>query len=367
VLPGTYTVLVDFTNRSADPNVQTEASVQTVSLTLTQPSPEIEVTSKFYLDQRYGFFGTSSINRPLQISETSGKAPLTKIRLADVREPGNLAQVDDGLLKFNLDGESLSAGETKSVDVTVEGMFPLGTTAGKIELRANELSKPQVVPYEIKARRTTKWIYFITGAGFLCGWFIRVFLRKQQEIAEASADASGVVAEILAASSQIPDVTFQRQTAEIRKALSDALNSGKPDVIRLAAGTAKAALQAAVGDFNRLRQEVIGRVEPLRSLILRRWKLTPLLIKSVEEISSRAQHTIQLLERNSVADARTGLADIETRIFPELFNQSNAWRRDVVLYLNAHLQHLCRRQRRVLRSSGRASRCGLRASESSPM
>jgi hypothetical protein len=339
MLPGTYTVVVDFTNRSTDPNAPTEGSVQTVSLTLTQPSPEIEVTSRFYLDQTYGFFGTSSISRPLQISEASGKAPLTRIRLADVREPGNLAQVDDGLLKFNLDGESLSAGETKSVDVTVEGMFPLGTTAGKIELRANELSKPQVVPYEIKARRTTKWIYFITGAGFLCGWFIRVFLKKQHEIAEASADASGVVAEILAALSQIPDVTFQRQTAEIRKALSDALNSGKPDVIRAAAGTAKAALQAAVGDFNRSRQEVLGRVEPLRSLIFRRWKLTPLLMKSVEEISSRTQHTIQLLERNSVADARTGLADIETRMFPELFNQINAWRRDVVLYLNAHLQH----------------------------
>ena len=132
MLPGTYTVVVDVTNRSADPNSPTEGSVQTVSLTLTQPSPEIEVTSKLYLDQTYGLFGTSSVSRPLQISETSGKAPFTKIRLADVREPGNLAQVDDGLLKFKMDEESLNAGETKSVDVTVEGMFPLGTTAGKI-------------------------------------------------------------------------------------------------------------------------------------------------------------------------------------------------------------------------------------------
>ena len=98
LLPGTYTVLVDIRNRSADPNVPAEESVQTVSLTLTQPSPEIEVTSKLYLDQTYGLFGTSSISRPLQITETSGKAPLTKISLADVREPGNLAQVDDGLL-----------------------------------------------------------------------------------------------------------------------------------------------------------------------------------------------------------------------------------------------------------------------------
>jgi hypothetical protein len=147
------------------------------------------------------------------------------------------------------------------------------------------------------------------------------------------------VAEILAASSQIPDVTFQRQAAEIRKALSDSLNSGKPDVIRAAAGTAKAALQAAVGDFNRLRQEVVGRVEPLRSLILRRWKLTPSLMKSVEEISSRTQHTVQLLEGNSVADARAGLGDIETRLFPELFNQCHAWRRDVVIFLNALLQN----------------------------
>jgi HAMP domain-containing protein len=218
-------------------------------------------------------------------------------------------------------------------------MFPLGTTAGKIELRANELSKPQIVPYEIKARRTTRWIYFITGAGFLCGWFIRVYLTTQQEIAEASADASGVVAEILAASSQIPDVTFQRQTTEIRKALSDSLNSGKPEVIRAAASTAKAELQAAVSEFNRLRQEVVGRVEPLRSLIFRRWKLTPLLMKSVEEISSRTQHTVQLLEGNSVADARTGLADIETLLFPELFNQCHAWRRDVVCYLRALQQH----------------------------
>lgn len=339
LLPGTYTVLVDFTNRVAVPKTPAEDSVQTISLTLTQPSPEIEVTSRLYLDQTYGLFGTSSISRPLQISETSGKAPLTKIRFADVREPANLAQVDDGLLKFKLEEESLNAGETKSIDVSVEGMFPLGTTAGKIELRANELSKPQIVPYEIKARRTTKWIYFITGAGFLCGWFIRVHLKKQQEIAEASADASGVVAEILAASSQIPDVTFQRQTTEIRKALSDSLNSGKPEVIRAAASTAKAELQAAVSEFNRLRQEVVGRVEPLRSLIFRRWKLTPLLMKSVEEISSRTQHTVQLLEGNSVADARTGLADIETLLFPELFNQCHAWRRDVVCYLRALQQH----------------------------
>ncbi len=340
LLPGTYTVLVDITNRVADPKTLEEESVQTASLTLIQPSPEIEVTSKFYLDQTYGLFGTSSISRPMQISETSGKAPLTKIRLVDVRDPGNLAQVDDGLLKFKMDEESLNSGETKSINVAVEGMFPLGTTAGKIELRANELTKPQVVSYEIKARRTSKWIYLITGpAGFLCGWFIRVYLKKQQETAEASADASGVVAEILAASSQIPDVSFQRQTAEIRKALSDSLSSGKPDVIRAAASTAKAGLQAAVGELNRLRQEVIGRVEPLRSLIFRRWKLTPSLMTCVEEISSRTQHTVQLLERNSVADARTGLGDIEARLFPELFNQCHAWRRDVVLYLNALLQH----------------------------
>jgi hypothetical protein len=339
LLPGTYTILVDFANRSADPKVLTEESLQTVSLTLAQPSPEIDVTSRLYLDQTYGFFGTSSISRPLQISEASGKAPLTKIHLADVRELGNLAQVDDGLLKFTLYGESLGAGETKSIDVAVDGMFPLGTTAGKIELRAHELSKPQVVPYEIKTRRTTKWIYFITGAGFLCGLFIRVYLKKQQEIAEASAGASGVVAETLAASSQIPDVTFQRQAAEIRKALSDSLNSGKPDVILAAAGTAKAGLQVAVSEFNRLRQEVVGRVEPLRSLILRRWKLTPLLMKSVEDIFSRTQHTVQLLEGNSVADARTGLGDIESRLIPELFNQCHAWRRDVVIFLNALLQN----------------------------
>jgi len=339
MLPGSYQVVVDFTNRSASPNVPAEASVQTVSLTLTQPSPEIEVPSRFYLDQTYGLFGTSSISRPLQIAETSGKAPLTSIHLADVREAGDLVPVDDGLLSFRMDGEYLNAGETKSVDVDVDGTFPLGTTMGKIELRANELSKPQVVPYEIKARRTTKWIYFITGAGFLCGWFIRIYLKQQQEIAEASTDASGVVAEILAASSQIPDVSFQRQAAEIRSALSDSLSSGKPEVIRAAAGTAKAALQAAVGEFNRLRQEVVGRVEPLRSLILRRWKLTPLLMKSVEEISSQTQYTFQLLEGNSVADARTGLGDIEARLVPELFNQCHAWRRDVVCYLKAFQQH----------------------------
>ncbi|MFO0998823.1 MAG: hypothetical protein U0936_00655 [Planctomycetaceae bacterium] len=339
LLPGTYTVLVDLTNRVADPKTLAEGSVQTVSLALAQPSPEIEVTSRFYLDQTYGLFGTSSISRPLQIAETSGKAPLTKISLADVREPGNLAQVDDGLLKFKLDEESLNAGETKSIDVAVEGTFPLGTTAGKIELRANELSKPQSVPYEITARRTTKWIYFITGAGFLCGWFIRVYLKQQQEIAEASADASCIVGEILAASSQIPDVTFQRQAADICKVLSDSLNSGKPDVIRAAASTAKAGLQVAVGEFNRLRQEVVGRVEPLRSLILRRWKLTPLLMKSVEEISSRSQHAVQLLEGNSVEDARAGLEDIENRLFPELFNQCHAWRRDVVIFLNALLRN----------------------------
>ena len=339
MLPGTYAVLVDFTSRSSDPNAPSEASVQTVSLTLTQPSPEIEATSRLYLNQTYGLLGTSSISRPLQVSEVSGKAPLTGIHLADVREAGDLVPVDDGLLTFTMDGEYLNAGETKSIDVAVEGTFPLGTTAGKIELRANELNKPQVVPYEIKARRTTKWIYFITGAGFLCGWFIRVYLKTQQEIAEASADASGVAAEILAASSQIPDVTFQRQAAEIRSALSDSLNSGKPEVIRAAAGTAKAGLQAAVGEFNRLRQEVVGRIEPLRSLILRRWKLTPSLMKSVEEISIRTQQAVQLLEGNSVADARTGMADIETRLFPELFNQCYAWRRDVVIFLNAVLQH----------------------------
>jgi hypothetical protein len=134
-------------------------------------------------------------------------------------------------------------------------------------------------------------------------------------------------------------VAFQRQAAEIRKALSDSLNSRKPDVIRAAAVTSKAGLQAAVGEFNRLRQEVVGRVEPLRSLILRSWKLTPSLMKSVEEISSRTRHSVQLLEGNSVADARTGLGDIENRLFPEMFNQCHAWRRDVVIFLNALLQH----------------------------
>ena len=123
----------------------------------------------------------------------------------------------------------------------------------------------------------------------------------------------------MTASSQIPDAAFQKKIVDIRKALSESLNEGKPELIR-AAVTARTSLQAALSEFDRLRQEVVGRVEPLRSLILRHWKLTPALTYGVKEMSGRTQQAIKQLEDNAISDARIGLKEIDVTLFPELLN-----------------------------------------------
>jgi hypothetical protein len=337
VAPGTYVILIDLVRREVNP--QAQAQFQPITVRVTRPEPSLTVSSLLLVDQEYGFFHTTTRSSRLAVSETSGETSLTGVEISDVRDPVGAQPIDDGLLLVQLPGDSLDAGSSANAAVEVTGQFPLQTTAGSLHLRADQLKKPVVVNYQVRARRTPNWIWILTGAGFILGWLIRVSLKERRDWLDAQRVASMAVEEVRKAMATIPDTVVQSRLHQTLNDLQSAAAKLKPTAILDSVNAARLELKSVLEEFYGRRSAVIGQSDVLSSILRRNWQLPHHLMALLDNVREEAQHITDAIERQSVAEAQSRLDHLAFGEFVTLCNSLNQWRRNMSLYLaelNAH-------------------------------
>lgn len=302
--------------------------------------PEIGfVVTPLLIDQEYGFLGVTQRSSRLQIEEKTGKASVTGVSFTDVRNPDSNRPVDDGVVVAHLEQNNIAPGEIATATVRLEGLFPLGTTAGRLEIRGDQLTTSHGIEYQIRARRTGKWIVLITAAGFLFGWVVRVFLKERQLLHESLALLSDVVQQIQRTKSEIQDQVLHRQADEILSKLKRSSSSRVQLELKAAADVGLNALQAAVSEYNERRRQAAQRLEAIVPVMQRRWTLPASLAGRVDGVREDCKAIQDKLRHGHVSDAEEQLSRLQGETLVALGNELNSWSRNAAVYLNELVAH----------------------------
>ena len=363
--PGTYLILMDLVRQGTNQPLQDQ--IQPITVRITRSEPDVNVSSLLLVDQEYGFWQTTTRSSRLLVSETSGETSLTGVSITDVRDPVGAQPIDDGLLNVQLPQNNLAAGSSTNATVDVAGEFPLQTTAGSLELRADQLNKPVVVNYQVRARRTPHWIWVLSVAGFLLGWLIRVFLKERQQHLEARHAASAAVDDILQAMVSVSDTIVQTRLTEIQKVLQKAALQAKPSDIQEAVIAARTGLRTILDDFSERRSQLMVHIVPLTAILQRGWMLPQPMMDLLEQLRTELTRIANAVDGNSVTEAQRLLNETQTRSMVTICNGLHRWRRDMGTYfaeLAAHPVPQTEQGAGFLRSAIDSWRSAFRSDES---
>jgi hypothetical protein len=171
---GTYEVSIAYnidTGREKD-------HMKLLTLTLLRPAAILDTISTVYIN----VIGTSVTGTPFAIQETGGKAAINCLHLFAPVFPG--ARVWN-LVVFPARSHRIPAGSTFSTAYVPNRNWlrklPLGTTTGKIQIMAPEMSVPLSVPFVIVHKLSKGWIIFVVFLGLLAGALIRHLLKDRRE------------------------------------------------------------------------------------------------------------------------------------------------------------------------------------------
>ena len=332
VLPGSYVLSLDISETA--PAAGQSPKAQALTLTLQRPEPKLATSSQLLVDQTFYFWYSCSSASRMRLTEQSKKAALTGVQFEDVRDPASNLPVDAATLAVTLQPPEVASGSVVFPDVKVQGDFPLGTTAGKLEVRADQLATPLTINYEVRARRTTWWIAGITALGFGFGWLIRHYLRKRHERAKARAAASAVLQEIRTALAQIPDADFRDAVAKAREDLLQAERNPNVETVQKATTKAAEDLATARTTLAARRKSVVETFEPLAALARRSWQLpSDAAATGLAQLRTELGEVKRLIEQHDIGQARDRLAQLPTGVLVKLVQDLSDWRAEAAKYL----------------------------------
>jgi len=333
VLPGAYVVSL----LVAEDLAQTKPKPQVVTLTLQRPVPQLAPTSaKVVVGQIVDIFGAATTtNGTLGLQEQSGKAEAGQLFYVDSHEPPATGLPDSARLSF--DGAASAVPPTKTVDIVVgaKGAFPLGTTSGRISVQSPELGAPVPVTFEVRARRELWLIAVCAALGAVAGWIIRTWLASKQALLNAETGAYEAIAAMMREIGKREDKGYRQALAEAYETLNQAI-LGK-DAAKILAATKK-----AIDDVTTLRTALEQRVAPVRTktvglhdLLTVDWKFGDAGDQILASMRDELRSTEELLAKDNVTDAETGIADLMTVKLPALVGKIGQFGTDLARYLAA--------------------------------
>lgn len=222
---------------------------------------------------------------------------------------------------------------------TTSGQYPLGTTKGKIEFRADDLAAPLAVAFEVRARLARGWIVVLALAGALLGWAVRIVVSGEVGLRSAALAASEALQALATRRAASDDVEFRERLDAIEAALRAALvDKGESRTARATAITE--AVKKALDDLKTRSDaldaalaEQLKRAHAWNPAIDVEWRLpkpSAAALRAVREAWAEVQARLQ---RRDAAGARQRLDRCETTTLPALHTQASADGADLVAAL----------------------------------
>jgi len=240
---------------------------QRVQLQLLLPPAQLQPVAALKIERVAPVLGLGGEEGlpPLLLRETSRRSHLTQLSLEDVRSGSA------GLLLHEVPTQ-VEAGGTAKARYGVEPALPLGTTVGKLLLRAPQLLAPVEIPYEV-THRLAPWIIWPTLlSGLLLGFGVRVLLKARVERTTALLVSVRERRKLEELRKKSPDKNFQEALTGAVWALTLAEQGSTEDLMKAHADV-KTTLANAMQALKERKASVQGQVDALALVLDRAWSL----------------------------------------------------------------------------------------------
>jgi hypothetical protein len=333
---GTYDLRILVRNRR-----QPQAAEQLLALQIIHPAATLRVPSKFVIEQPRpflpGIFGRPSNERAsqeapagtaarqggtLRVGEASGASNVSGLSLS-AHEAAGSSQMDGTAITFATPVAAIGPGQQTDIACILRGEFPLGTTAGTIEIRAPQLAEAALVPYEVHAARPRWLLILVAFGGVLTGYLMRNWLHRQVALNEALLKAFDLE-ERLGQDRKHPDEEYRTVIEKAWSRLDTALRhrSRTEESVVAAANAAGATLAEAQGGLTTRRAQAEARWKRLAILTGTPRLLPPEVAAAVRQAQSLQEQARRLLKEDDVGKAALKLNEAQNLLDLRL----QAWR-----------------------------------------
>lgn len=336
IQPGSYTLGIDIQSKSPPPK-----EVQSLTLTVVRPAPEIVAVGTISVLQTHGFFcDEDTKSSGLHLKEKSGKSSVTGIEFIDERDRSQGPVPYNGALSVTLCQQELPAGKSAQASAMLQGSFPLGETSGIISVTSPDIKTALPVAYKVRVRRDPILIILIIALGSLTGWITRIWAKRiteQAAAAKAFAEVKSAVNEQLI---KAADTKLKQEISDILDALDTAQKTDQIDTLNAATTSSKAALDATLTAFQARHATVSAKVASYHLVLSPQRNLSGDVATAFEEARTVLTAISALLQRNNITDAEEDLAT--TKAFQQLDLKCQEWRSAVGAGIGALIDRLPR-------------------------
>lgn len=246
---------------SGTPPKGPELKQQTMTIKLIHPEGQLRLaTGPLVIERNQQWLRPDEIVPPeLQLTEQTGRTLVNVKRFSVLDGPTQ----EERHLTAGLNPKlpvRVPAGITVPVSFTLWGDFPPGTSKGSLQLEADQLKTPLLIPYEVHRRLYWGWVplLFLLASGL--GWFIRTYLKSRQEYLALQSQASELLERLDALRRRSPDSAAVELTDSASE-LERCFNSQDPKDLAEAIKAADDALGKAIAQRTKLRQDLLAGLE----------------------------------------------------------------------------------------------------------
>lgn len=256
----------------------------------------------------------------LLVAETSGAAGVIALRPL----PPLLAVPGGATLRFG-DPRSVPVGTPVRIPFEVNGILPLGSTAGTIRLTSPQLGAPVDVPVTIFTHRPHWLLVAVILAGLILGWLVRTFLTGRIERNQLRVQADDVLQRMETAVETHTDTTFQEEVRGLANTLREARDGKAAEALATVITAADTGLRTAFDRLKTRLDEARERGVVLGRLVRTEWSLPSAPTTALLDARKALKDAEEALVRGDAAGACQLLDRAEAGLKDAFRNALNTW------------------------------------------
>lgn len=313
---------------SGTPPAGPELKQQTMTIKLVHPEGQLRLaTGPLVIERNQQWLRPDEIFPPeLQLTEQTGRTLVTVKRFSVIDGPTQ----EERHLAAGLSPRlpvTVPAGLTVPASFTLWGDFPPGTSKGSLQLEADQLKTPLLVPYEVHRRLYWGWVplLFLLASGL--GWFVRTYLKSRQEFLALQSQASELLERLDALRRRSPD-SAALELADPASRLERCFDSKDPKVLADAIKAADEALGKALAQRTKLRQDLLAGLEQSLDAIRQSVTLPAELQHPCDAVGQRLEAARQALLQDDLREMKKCREQVDP-LLRELWRASIEWAESV--------------------------------------
>lgn len=326
---GTYSLLIE----AATPS---QSLTQLLDLQLVHPAAKFKSPTTLVIERVLTpFFEPEVSGLAMTLSEDSGLTSVSGLKVTARDFTGEKGQIVGGTIKCPNPPPQIAAGGAERLIYELDGVFPLGTSKGTVEIRSPQLAEAFPVAFEVRTRRAPWLILLVIALGLVVGYLSRTLLQQRIKLGEVRLQGFDLRDRMRNEMARRPDAPLNNRIKAALDKLNAALAGRKADALAKAITDADTELRDALKQFEDRRNKAQETLDSLEKLVKTRWNLPAGVKAVVAEAGALTEGLRAQLLGNNVEAVENALRDATASLALNLGGALKDWRtaRQVTLEL----------------------------------